>query len=288
MPIPRICNMELFSVFMLNLIRCRWSDPHQELFWVACQLILIRGILLCKSWCQNWELLLWPSLMTISIELNNPCPAGVEDVELVIVRKQQRITIVHEVCLNFLCHCWFVTHGGGVQSIMGVTGAQRASADANTTIDIKPRLEERSKSNNEGRSRRALLISVHWPWLLRQHNKWTSVSSQTACFIQLTWPVGILDQRVDDGDGLVAEAGTRLRAEGGQAHHGAHREAATPWKNKNWRNTYYIFEKKPLTLFWNWRANLDWQKCIFSCRAIYVIKFFQRAFIHGRFQQLFC
>lgn len=38
------------------------------------------------------------------------------------------------------------SYGGGVQSMMGVTGAQRASADAKTTIDINPRLDVRSKS----------------------------------------------------------------------------------------------------------------------------------------------
>ncbi len=37
-------------------------------------------------------------------------------------------------------------YGGGVQSMIGVTGAQRASAEASTTMEIKPRLELRSKS----------------------------------------------------------------------------------------------------------------------------------------------
>lgn len=42
-----------------------------------------------------------------------------------------------------------MTYGGGVQSMMGVTGAQRASAEANTTMEIRPRFELRSKSGGD-------------------------------------------------------------------------------------------------------------------------------------------
>ena len=38
------------------------------------------------------------------------------------------------------------TYGGGVQSMIGVTGAQRASAEANTTIDTRPLSVDRSNS----------------------------------------------------------------------------------------------------------------------------------------------
>ena len=38
------------------------------------------------------------------------------------------------------------TYGGGVQSMMGVTGAQRASAEARTTIETRPFSAERSRS----------------------------------------------------------------------------------------------------------------------------------------------
>ena len=38
------------------------------------------------------------------------------------------------------------TYGGGIQSIIGVTGAHNASADANTTIETNPLLAARSRS----------------------------------------------------------------------------------------------------------------------------------------------
>ena len=38
------------------------------------------------------------------------------------------------------------TYGGGVQSMIGVTGAQSASAEANTTIDTRPLSVDRSNS----------------------------------------------------------------------------------------------------------------------------------------------
>ena len=42
-----------------------------------------------------------------------------------------------------------MTYGGGVQSMMGVTGAQRASAEAKTTIETRPWSAERSISEYE-------------------------------------------------------------------------------------------------------------------------------------------
>ena len=38
------------------------------------------------------------------------------------------------------------TYGGGVQSMIGVTGAHRASAEAKTTIETSPFSAERSRS----------------------------------------------------------------------------------------------------------------------------------------------
>ena len=39
-----------------------------------------------------------------------------------------------------------ITYGGGIQSIIGVTGAHKASADAKTTIDTRPLFAALSKS----------------------------------------------------------------------------------------------------------------------------------------------
>ena len=39
-----------------------------------------------------------------------------------------------------------IAYGGGIQSIIGVTGAHKASADANTTIETSPLFAARSKS----------------------------------------------------------------------------------------------------------------------------------------------
>lgn len=50
------------------------------------------------------------------------------------------------------CVQWYVecTHGGGVQSMMGVTGAQSMSAVVSTTRDMRPRPAlVRSKSDGE-------------------------------------------------------------------------------------------------------------------------------------------
>ena len=40
----------------------------------------------------------------------------------------------------------WITYGGGIQSIIGVTGAHKASADAKTTIDTRPLFAALSKS----------------------------------------------------------------------------------------------------------------------------------------------
>lgn len=48
----------------------------------------------------------------------------------------------------------------------------------------------------------------------------------------LTGPVRVLDERVDDGDGLVGEPRPGLGAEGGKAHHGPHRQPAATCKKK--------------------------------------------------------
>lgn len=47
-------------------------------------------------------------------------------------------------CIHFAAR--ISTYGGGVQSMMGVTGAHRASAEAKTTIETRPRSADRSRS----------------------------------------------------------------------------------------------------------------------------------------------
>ena len=43
------------------------------------------------------------------------------------------------------------TYGGGIQSIIGVTGAHKASADAKTTIETRPLFAALSKSEKSYR-----------------------------------------------------------------------------------------------------------------------------------------
>lgn len=93
--------------------------------------------------------------------------------------------------------------------MMGVTGAQSVSAVASTTMEIRPRLELRSRSTTEN----VASIAVT--------KNWSLVSF-------LTWPVWILDEGVDDRDGLVAEPGPGLGSQGGQADHGAHGQSPAP------------------------------------------------------------
>ncbi len=57
---------------------------------------------------------------------------------------------------------------------------------------------------------------------------WQEVPNFFSFFPDLTWPVWILDERIDDGNRLVRQPGTALGPQGGQAHHGPHRQAATP------------------------------------------------------------
>lgn len=53
-----------------------------------------------------------------------------------------------------------MTYGGGVQSMMGVTGAQRASAEAKTTIETRPWSAERSISEYEKNN--SCIDAVKW------------------------------------------------------------------------------------------------------------------------------
>ena len=66
------------------------------------------------------------------------------------------------------------TYGGGVQSMMGVTGAQRASAEARTTMEMRPRLEERSRSTNNVKNEQDQLWSkLSQTELIKSHNRFT-------------------------------------------------------------------------------------------------------------------
>ena len=56
------------------------------------------------------------------------------------------------------------TYGGGIQSIIGVTGAHNASADANTTMDTNPLLAARSRSKILVLSFTNVLECMYAPW----------------------------------------------------------------------------------------------------------------------------
>ena len=72
--------------------------------------------------------------------------------------------------------------------MMGVTGAQRASAEARTTMDIKPRLDEWSKSRE--REKNVLFRSVDFHW--QTTNGGTTSSNKFLLELDLLGQLGFL------------------------------------------------------------------------------------------------